>query len=560
MIENALRFLSSEVRGLHAAVYVLAASSFLSSVLALLRDRIFAHTFGASTTLDLYYAAFRIPDLIFVATGALVSIYVLIPALTRRSIPEQHAYLDTIVAGFSTLGVSVSAVAALFAPQFLSALFPGLMHDGGGELVLLTRVMLLQPILLGLSNIFAAVTQVRHRYLLYSLSPLLYNGGIIIGVMVLYPLYGIVGLAWGVVLGAFLHAFVQFPSLVRDGFFKRIPRIRERRALSSTMLVSMPRSLALSMQQIAFTGLTALAAGLSPGSIAVFMFAYNLHAVPLSLVGASYSVAAFPALASALARGAREEFLEYIATAARYVLFWSLPIISLVIILRAHIVRVILGSGAFDWADTRLTAAVLALLTLSLATQGLTLLLVRAYYAEGKTLAPLVTASLTALLTLGLSIVFLRLFELPDARMFAENLLRLDGVLGSEVLSLALGYATASLFGTCVLIFHFERVFRGFLARISKTFIEGFIAALAGGTAAYIALFLIGPLTLSSTLISVFTRGFVAGSFGIIVCGLVYYFAGSREYLETVEAVRNRLWRAAKERDVTVAPSAEETT
>src|SRR3989338_11137537 len=92
MMNRALRLLSYEVRGLHSAVYVIAFSALLSSLLALLRDRLLAHEFGASLTLDIYYAAFRIPDLIFVGTGALVSVYILIPELSRRSSEEQRRY------------------------------------------------------------------------------------------------------------------------------------------------------------------------------------------------------------------------------------------------------------------------------------------------------------------------------------------------------------------------------------------------------------------------------------------------------------------------------------
>src|SRR3954470_12991536 len=165
MLKNALRFLSSEVKGLHAAVFVLAFSAFLSSLLALGRDRLLAHVFGAGPTLDIYYAAFRIPDLIFVGTGALVSVYILIPELARRSSLEQQKYIDGILAGFSLFAVSISVLAGIFAPFILEILFPQFSANGSlPALTLLTRIMLLQPIFLGISNIFAAVTQSRNRY------------------------------------------------------------------------------------------------------------------------------------------------------------------------------------------------------------------------------------------------------------------------------------------------------------------------------------------------------------------------------------------------------------
>ncbi len=543
---RAWRTLSSEVRGLQAAVYVLALSALLSSILALVRDRLLAHAFGAGTTLDLYYAAFRIPDFIFVATGALVSVYILIPELAKRTSAEQKRYIDTVVAGFSLLSVIVSALAALAAPSILRILFPELTAGTlDGTLVLLTRIMLLQPIFLGLSNILASITQTHRRYMLYSISPLLYNAGIIAGTLVLYPLFGIAGLAWGVVLGAFFHMAIQIPSIFGDGFLRRLPYLAEPRALFETVKVSIPRALALSMNQIAFLGLTALAGLLAPGSIAVFMFAYNLQAVPLSIIGASYSVAAFPTLVQALSRGERALFVEHIASAARYICFWSLPATALAIVLRAHVVRVVLGSGAFDWTDTRLTAAAFALFSVSLAAQGLQLLLVRGYYAAGRTFVPFFVSFLTALGAVALGGLMIGAFTNHTTLHFTQVLLRVVDVPGSRVLALAFSYAFVAIAGMLALVLHFERRFRGFITHSIRSWGESAVAAGASGLAAYVILELVGPIGFASTTLSVFTRGFVAGAGGVLAAALVYSLMGNREYRETAASIRGRLWRGA---------------
>jgi len=559
-IAAGFRFLSSEASTLERAVSILAGAALLSSLLALLRDRLFAHTFGAGYELDIYYAAFRIPDLLFVAIGALVSVYILIPELVSRGKDGEKDYIDTIVTGFSVLAVAVAGLAALLAPSILEILFPRFVESGHIEiLVTLTRIMLLQPILLGLSNILAAITQVRARYGLYALSPILYNLGIIGGIVLLYPLWGLPGLAWGVVIGASFHLGIQVPSIVADGFFLRIPRIVESRALLRTVLISVPRALALSVNQIAFVGLTALAATLAPGSIAVFMFAFNLNNVPLSIIGASYSVAAFPTLAAAYAGGQKNEFVRHVAIAARHVLFWSLPAIALIVVLRAHIVRVVLGSGAFDWTDTRLTSAALALFSLSLAAQGLTLLLVRGYYAAGRTLVPLLVALAGAVGTLVSGVLYLRAFQNTSVLNFVEAILRVEELTGTSVMALALAYASISILSTFVLALLFEYQFGGFFSAVRRTFFEGILAALAGGAGAYMMLVAVGPLTLTSTLVSVFLRGFAGGVTGIIVTALVYWLLRNREYRETAEAIRSKLWRVPKtEGEITVSASAED--
>jgi putative peptidoglycan lipid II flippase len=559
MMNRAFKWLSSEVSGLNAAFYILAASALLSSLLALMRDRLLAYTFGAGTTLDIYYAAFRIPDLIFVGTAALVSVYILIPELARRSDDEQKKYIDSVIVGFSLLAVVIAGGAMLAAPYALRLLFPQFALEGHlPQLISLTRIMLLQPVFLGLSNVLAGITQAKKRYWLYSISPLLYNAGIIFGTLVLYPAFGIVGLAWGVVLGASMHFGIQLPSIISDGFFRHVPKLHSVRDLSTTVAVSIPRALALSMSQLTFIGLTALAGTLAPGSIAVLMFAYNLQAVPLSIVGASYSVAAFPTLAAALSRGERETFLDHIAIAARYVFFWSLPLTALVIVLRAYIVRFILGSGNFDWTDTRLTAAGLALFTLSLAAQGLTLLIVRGYYAAGRTFMPFFVALGSAASTVLIAAFAIGTLRGTFISEFTQSIMRVTGVSGSGVLALIFAYALVAILSAVVLAMHFEHRFPGFFARVWRSWTESATAAIACGFGAYLMLSVVGPITLASTTLSVLAKGFAGGIVGIIVGALVFGVLQNREFEETITGLRTKLWRTR--RDMTAVASAEEST
>lgn len=555
---NAFKYLSFEVRGLQAAAYVLAVAALLSSLLALVRDRLFAHAFGASTALDLYYASFRIPDLIFVGTAALVSVYILIPEIVRRTHAEQRSYIDTIVVGFSFFAVLVSGIAALLAPAFLEMMFPKLVIAGHLDtLVALTRILLLQPIFLGISNIFAAITQASHRYALYAASPLVYNLSIIVGILALYPIWGFAGLAWGVVLGAALHAAIQLPAILGDGFFSRLPRLHSFRVLLDTVMLSLPRALALSMNQFTLLGLTVLAGFLAIGSIAVFVFAYNLAAVPLAIIGASYSVAAFPTLALAFSKGDRAEFVQLVATAARYVIFWSIPASMLILVLRAHIVRVILGSGAFSWSDTRLTAAAFAVLSFALVAQGIMLLLVRGYYAAGRSFVPFVVAAGVAFLTLVLAIA--GLFVLYDQNVLhaMESALRVDDIAGSNVLVLALAYAVAAITGAIVLTIHFEYRFRGLVARIVPAMFDAIIAGLAGALAAYIFLGLLAPSMIDSEALSILLQGLGAGITGILVTAATYYLLGSKEFIETYASLRARIWRTKRAEEVTITTSAE---
>jgi putative peptidoglycan lipid II flippase len=226
--------------------------------------------------------------------------------------------------------------------------------------------LLLQPILLGISNLFANLTQLRHRFLLYSVSPLLYNLGIIFGIVAFYPQMGLPGLGWGVILGAALHAAVQAPFFFREKVERTLPFKETLKILSEVLILSVPRTLSLAAGQFTLLCLVALASLLTVGSISVFTFASNLQAVPLTIIGVSYSVAAFPTLARFFQGGRHTEFVAHIEGALRHIIFWSIPATVLIIVLRAHLVRAVLGAGAFDWSATRLTAAALALFVISL--------------------------------------------------------------------------------------------------------------------------------------------------------------------------------------------------
>jgi putative peptidoglycan lipid II flippase len=483
----------------------------------------------------------------------------LIPALARRDSKEQKDYLDTIIAGFLLFSVLVSTVAAIVAPYLLSVLFPQMTATGHlGELTTLTRIILLQPILLGLSNILASVTQFRHRYTLYAMSPILYNLGIIVGVLGFYPFFGITGLAWGVVFGAVLHVSVQVPSIITDGFLRRIPRIYSTKDVIDTAITSVPRALALSMTQITYLGLIALAGLLLPGSIAIFTFAYNLQAVPLSVIGASYSVAAFPALAAALSRGDKEEFVSHIAAASRLVLFWSLPATALIIVLRAHAVRIILGSGQFNWNDTKLTAAAFALLSVSLVAQGLVLLLVRGYYASGRTFVPFIISGITAASTVLFGSLFVGAWHFPYLTDFASVLLRVDHVQGRSVLALAFAYTFTTVIGAFITMFYFNSRFPGYITQVRRAWGESGLAALIAGLAAYATLVVVGPIEFSSTLASVFLHGLAGGLAGMAAAALTYRTLKNKEYCEVTAMLTRQMRRTGIFRTDNLADAPEE--
>ena len=544
MVARIARLLRREVSGLHAAAYILGGFALLSSVLALVRDRVLAHLFGAGSALDAYYAAFKIPNLIFVGVASLFSLYAIIPLLNNFKLEgeEVRRFLGGLMASFGVLSIVVSVGGFFLLPFIAKILFPTILNGSyGTSFVLLGQILLLQPILLGLSGIFASVTQTYGRFALYALGPVLYNVGIVIGATFFYPVLGLIGLGWGVVLGASLHMGVQIPFLLKEGFLQ----VRHLRPALTQFLsvskLSLPRTIALSSHHGLLFVFIALAALLSPGSVAVFSFAFNLQAVPLAIIGMSYSVAAFPTLARLYAKGDLASLFQNLSTAIRHILFWSLPIIFLGIVLRAHIVRVILGSGAFDWADTRLTAAAFALFLISLAAQGMVLLLSRASYAMGLTKPPLI-ASAVGIIVASCTVLtgLLILNRYPGLVLDIAFFLRAEGLSGA-VLVLPAAYSVGVFAQVCTLFFLLPKNPQRSSEGVSRLLAQSLFAGVLAGLTAYLTLQIVDPFIPLTTFSGVFLQGIIAGCTGLFLYVLTLVSIGNREIYAVWRTVRQRL-------------------
>lgn len=517
------------IRGLHQAAYLLAGLTLASQILALLRDRTFASLFGAGETLDLYYAAFRVPDLVFALVSSLVSAYILIPRLSALDPLRTKKLLSESMSFLIGCGGVICIVLAIYMPQFLAMLYPNFTASAQAEeFVFLARLLLLQPLLLGISGVFASVSQLHRRFTLFALAPVLYNLGIIAGTVFLYPAYGLGGIGAGVILGAIAYVAVNVPVLREVGVMPRLawptfatmlPIIRD----------SVPRSLALGIGSITALVLTAAASRLGEGSVSVFSLASNLESVPLALIGSSYAVAAFPALSEAVSKERREEFMRILSASARHIILWSLVALGLIAVLRAHLVRTILGTGAFDWDATRLTAALLVVLAVGLAAQGLVLLFSRALYAARQSWRPLLYQLFAGAATIGLAFWLL---GLPASSFLhaVASILKVSDLEGNPVLLLALATAAGQIFLAGLSLWALRAVAPGLSRTLVRPSVDGLIAAIVGGVAAYSMLALQGGIVPLTTVMAVFIQGLVAGIVGLVFAALALYVLENAEF------------------------------
>ncbi len=410
--------MSRPARTLARAGLIVTAAFFLSRVLGWIRLVVISTIFGAEGDLDAYFAAFRVPDLIFqmVAAGAVGS--ALIPVLSGLLVneEEQRAWrvASTVLNAILLILMGLSIVFAVFAPVIIPLITPGFDPVQTELTIRLSRIMLLSPILLAAGSVAGSILNTGNRFGASALAPLLYNLALIIAAVVLSPFLGVEALALGVVLGSLGHVAVQLPALFRKQGFRydflldfRDPAARQ------ALLLIVPRAIGHSAGQITFVVNTTLASALPAGSIVAYNVAFTILQIPIGVLGVPLGVVLLPSMSRAMAKGAMSNFGSLIVRSLRLLLYVMLFFTAAGIVLRYEVVTLLFDYGRFDQQAITWTADTLLFFLFGLAGHSMIIVLARAFYAGKDTRTPVMTAlisvgvnvvvSLATISTLGLS-------------------------------------------------------------------------------------------------------------------------------------------------------------
>jgi len=409
-LSNGRNLLFRRQTNILSAAFVIMATYGVSHVVGLFKTRLLiSYFFGSSARqLDVYYAAFVVPDTIFqlLVVGALSAAF--IPTFTKFfNRDEKEAWYMTAMSINLVIGVLIviSALIFILARPIAHLIAPGFDSSQLATMVTLLRIMLGAQIFFGISGFLTSVIQTHHRFLVPALAPIVYNLGIIIGIVFLSPRFGIYGPAIGVVIGAFLHMLIQLPLALKLGF-RIIPKLDfGHPGVREALRLMPPRVLALGTDQIEQFIAVTLASGLAPGSLSLLNAARLLYSIPASLFGATIGQAAFPSLSQSASLTDLTKFKSILANSFLQILFVALPISVLFIILRIPIVRIIFGSSTFPWEATLLTGKTLAVLAISAAFYAIMQLVIRGFYALHDTRTPLVIGIIAALFNTVFSVV-----------------------------------------------------------------------------------------------------------------------------------------------------------
>lgn len=478
-----------------------------AKALGIARQGIFAHTFGVGREIDIYVAAFRLPDLILnlLIMGTLSAAF--IPVFVQLLQKNRSAAFETAssIFNFTLFLVGVFAIGAYFlSPWLVPMIVPGFDSVETARTLELAKILLLSPIFFALSAVLTGVLHSHKRFFLAATAPLFYNLAIIAGVYILYPRLGLPGLAWGAVVGSVLHFVIQLPTVWRLGL-RPLAKISFTEPVKKIVKLFLPRVFGLDLGQISMFATAVIGSSLATGSLAVFYYAYDLQIAPFGLLVVPFAVAAFPTMSEYLSKNDLRGFKDFFSTSVVQVLFLIIPVSVFLLLLRAQIVRLILGAGEdtrFDFAATKLTAQALGFFALSLFAQSLIPFLARSFYALQNTVIPVLAGLIGGAVNIVLAILFTKVAG-PD--------------------TLALAFSIAVVINMLILLFVLHYKLGGLndeflILRTVKIATASVIMAVA----VYITLYTVAPLVDMQTYAGVLAQTMAA----VVAAVLTYVLAG----------------------------------
>jgi putative peptidoglycan lipid II flippase len=478
-------FIGKKQTSVGSAAIVLVSMVFTSRILGLIRDRLLSARF-APEELGVYFAAFRLPNFLFelLVTGALTSAF--IPVFTRYLAQNKERdgwHMASVLINISIAILGVVSIPILIWTNELSRwLAPGFTTEQIAVMTSFTRIMIVFqvfPLLVG--NFFTGILQSYNLFFVPAIAPVIYNFGIIIGVLVWSSTLGLYAPVVGVGIGAVLFMMIQIPLLRRIGYRHKLAFDRDNPGVQEVGKLIGPRAFGLAVSQIDTTVDLMLSTLLGARMVTIFNFAQHLQQLPVGLFGATVAQAVLPTLSMASVNDDKEKFKTSVISAIHQILFFVLPSSVFFIVLRIPIVRLVFGAERFDWEATVLTGMTLSMFSISLFAQSLIHVLARGFYALYDTRTPVIVSIISITINTIASVIFIQHMHL-------------------SVWSLGLSTSIASIVNAIILFFLLDRRVQGFPKR--KLFLSPFkmvVASVITGIAVFVPLKLLDQLVFDTT-------------------------------------------------------------
>lgn len=510
-VEKIHLFTQKKQHTILSASIVLAITFGISAILGFLRSRfLYAAFFKCCVAqLDVYNAAFRLPDLIFklLVTGALSASF--IPVFSnylQKDEKKAHEIASSVINILLIVFFFAAIIVLIFARPLTNLIASGFSPNQLNLMVNLTRILLLAQIFFLISNFVSAILQVNQIFIIPSLSPIVYNFFIIISIFTLAPVFGIYGVVYGAVIGAFFHLAIQIPVVKRQGYNYSFSINLKLNGVKEVFRLMLPRSLSLGLGEIENTVTLFFASNLASGSISLLNLALQLMYLPSRIFGTTIGQASLPILSKNIARNELDDFRKTVNKIIIQSLYIALPVTVITLVQRLAIVRLLFGSHQFPWSATLTTAKILAFLTPAIVCQAVSQILIRSFYALHNTKIPFKVSLASLIFNIVSSFCLVNFTNL--------------GVFG-----LAISSTIGNIVQLIGLFYYFIKVVDGFnwillLKKINKILTASLITGLTSWLSLkFLDLFI---LDTSKTIFLIIVFG--TSSF----CGVIFYFLSSK--------------------------------
>ena len=497
LLKKTQDFIFAKQKSIFSSAILLSFMIVLTSLSGFLRYRILAGYFNTEE-LDIFFASFRIPDIIFeiLITGALTSTFIPIYLKYKENKKELSENISSIInLIFLALTVFV-VIVSLFLDKIIPALTPGYDLVKMEKIINLSRLLLLGQLpFFVLGNFLTGIGQANNTFFLSALAPIIYNLTIILTTVFLYPTLFLLAPIWGVVIGAFFLFVIQIPLFFKSDFNYQFI-LKKSKGLTEFIKMVIPRAFTVIVAQIDATIDLTLTTFLGSGAYTVFYLAQHLQLLPVSVIGIAFGQASLPYLTEMFQEKKIGEFKKIISDSLLNLFYLTIPIAFFFIFARTPLVRLFFGGQKFDWEATVSTAVTLSYFSLSLPFHGSYYFLTRCFYSMHDSRTPFYVSIFSIFINTLLSLLSIFIFHLP-------------------VWSLALSFSVSMIINTSLLFIIISSRLHGLglksiFVEIGKMFFSAFLSAFVS----YFSMkFFDGLIFDTSRTINVF---FLLGSVGLI--------------------------------------------
>lgn len=420
------------------AAGLIAVASLISRLLGFLREAILSGFFGKSYITDAYNAGFAVPNLFYqlLVVGALSSAFipVLSGYIAKKNKDEAWNVASTVITLVVLVLSAITLIAMIFTPQIIALYIPDAPLKTKLLAVPLTRILLIQPIILSISGFSMGILNSLKIFGPPAFGSVIYTASVIVVGSLLEPVLGIKGFALGVVLGALGNFLVQVPALRKVGFRYRFSLDFHHPGVKRIATLALPMILAFSLNQIPVIVYQNLASALPVGSLSSFNYAYKLQQLPIGIFAYSVGLAIFPTLTEAISLKRWQQFRSSFSLALRSIMFLTIPISVGMIVLAEPLIHVVFQHGAFTAQDTKVTIPPLIFFAVGIVEQSATVIIPRTFYALQDTWTPV----LLGFISLVVNIVLMEVLVGPLAQGGLALAISISGIVNMLLLLYAL--------------------------------------------------------------------------------------------------------------------------